>query len=80
MIDDEQATLVCSHTKQLIFNGDNSTWTGLVFNPCTRTLINQSTTAGSGAIVTKMLKVNGTNFDFTGDSNFSATTLLALVE
>jgi hypothetical protein len=74
------AGLTCSHTKELQFNADNSTWSGLVFNPCTRTLIDQSNTTGSGAIVTKMLKVNGTGFDFTGDSKFSATITLGLVE
>jgi hypothetical protein len=79
--DDEQATLVCGpDTKELQFNADNSTWSGIVFNPCTRTLIDQSDTTGSGAMVTKMLKVNGSGFDFTGNSKFSATILLALVE
>ena len=80
--DDEQATLACSHTKELQFNADNSTWSGIVFNPCTRTLINQSNSDGSGAIVTSKLKVNGTGFDFTGDNNFSGsgTINLALVE
>jgi hypothetical protein len=78
--DDEQATLVCDHTKELQFNTYNSTWSGIVFNPCTRTSINQNNSTGSGAIVTKMLKVNGSGFDFTGKNNFSATVLLALVE
>jgi hypothetical protein len=72
--------VTCSHTKELQFNGNNSQWTGLVFNPCTRTLINQSNTDGSGAIVTKMLKVNGSDFDFTGNNNFSAELEVGLVE
>lgn len=80
MTDDNQDTVVCSHTKELQFNADNSTWTGVVFNPCTKTQINQSNSNGTGSIVTKMLKVNGSGFSFTGKENFTGSKVISLVE
>jgi Putative Flp pilus-assembly TadE/G-like len=78
--DDNLATLVCSHTKELQFNADNSTWTGVVFNPCTRTIVDQSNSDGTGSIITKQLLVNGNGFNFTGKENFTATIQIGLYE
>ena len=55
-------------------------WEGIIFHPCGRVVVDQSSSTGKGAIVADRLYVNGAGFNFTGKENFSAIILIALVE
>lgn len=69
--------------KELQLNGNNHVWTGVIFAPCNRVLVNVGgTTAGNahltGTIIANEVKVNGKDFVMEGHSKFGGTVLLAL--
>jgi hypothetical protein len=68
---------------EMILNGGAVKWTGTIFHPCGRVLLNSaSATAGSpalaGSILGYMVKVNQNDFKMTGLSDFGGTIILAL--
>ena len=75
--------LHCPDPKELtLFNGNNGSWTGKVFHPCGRIIIDgNGTRSMQGAIYGLRVKVNGNGFTMTGTGGAGgATTALALVE
>jgi Putative Flp pilus-assembly TadE/G-like len=76
-------TLHCPDPKELtLFNGNNGSWTGKVFHPCGRILIDgNGTRSMQGAIYGLQVKVNGNGFTMigTGGGGDAAKTI-ALVE
>jgi Putative Flp pilus-assembly TadE/G-like len=64
-------------------NGSGHRWSGIVFNPCGRTIVNVGDGQGGGAalegaIVGNRIRVEGNGFDMIGKGSFEYTT--ALVE
>lgn len=65
-------------SKQLLLNGENNVWNGIIFAPCIRAHVNGDNNTGTGTILGLQVEVNGANFQMTGDSNFGGTVILAL--
>jgi hypothetical protein len=69
------------HNKLITLNsGTGTVWSGLIFHPCGKVLINQPGSHGTGSIIAEQVHINGSGFDFTGQNNFSATIEIGLVE
>jgi hypothetical protein len=82
---DGTGTLVCStdatEKKLEMFNGNNSTWEGKIFNPCGLIQINgNSTSTLEGAIYGYQVHVNGNGFNMIGRGGDLLTKNIALVE
>jgi hypothetical protein len=70
---------------EMILNGNSHQWTGSVFNPCGRVVVNVGgSTIGSetltGTILAMQVHVNGEDFLMIGKDNFGGAAELALVE
>jgi hypothetical protein len=68
---------------ELIINGGTIKWTGTIFHPCGRVLLNSGSASGGnpalvGSILGYMVKVNQNDFKMTGLSDFGGTIELAL--
>jgi hypothetical protein len=78
---------VCSPnpSKELKLNGNSHKWTGSIFNPCGRVLVNVGGSsigdeALTGTILGFQVRVNGENFFMIGKDSFGGSAELALVE
>jgi hypothetical protein len=82
---DGRGTLVCStdatEKKLELFNGNNSTWKGKVFNPCGLIQVDgNSSSTMEGAIYGYQVHINGNGFNMVGRGGNLLTKDTALVE
>jgi hypothetical protein len=77
----ETGVLTCTNDKEMILNAHEYTWSGTIFSPCTRIVINgDNLSALEGTIVGYQVKVNGDDFNMVGKSEVPAVIELNLVE
>jgi hypothetical protein len=70
---------------EMILNGNSHEWTGVVFNPCGRVIVNVGGSnignpAVTGTILGYQVHVNGEDFFMEGKDTFGGSAALALVE
>jgi hypothetical protein len=71
----------CEHRKEMILNGLGATWTGIMFNPCDRIVINAYANSAIQALIeAQTVRINGDDFNITNLPIEGTSIELALVE